>query len=176
MYEGAAKDSVSAKPNQATRALEASRRGVSPLVGVLLLVGITAALATIVVLSASTWTVEPTPITAAFELTVDGDHSAITIAHIAGDAIDVTELSVTIAVGETELAKQPPVPFVGASGFLGTPHGPFNARSDPIWTPGEQTGVTVAGTNDPQIDPGDSVTVTLAVDGQPVATLEATAT
>lgn len=146
------------------------------MIGVLLLVGITVALATVVVIGTSTWTVEPTPITAAFELAVDGDRSAIAIAHVAGDAIDVTDLTVTVTVEENALAKQPPVPFVGAGGFLGAPSGPFNARSDPTWTPGERASVTVAGTNDPQIEPGDSVTVTLAVDGQPVATLEATAT
>lgn len=148
----------------------------SPLIGVLLLIGVTVALATVVAIGVSTWSLESTPTTAAFELTVAGERSAITIEHVAGDAIDVTDLSITVTVNEDPLTKQPPVPFVGAEGFAGAPTGPFNAESEPTWTTGERAGFVVAETNQPHLASGDSVTVTLAVDGWRVASLEATAT
>ncbi|MFC4542733.1 type IV pilin N-terminal domain-containing protein [Halosolutus amylolyticus] len=147
-------------------------RGVSPIVGLLALLAVTVALATIVAVGASTVSIGSTGPTAAFDLAVDG--STITIDHLAGDAIDVAALSVTIAVDGTELDSQPPVPFVGAEGFDGAPSGPFNAKSDRTWRSGTTAGVTVADTNAPEIERGDSVAVTLVVDGEAVATLETT--
>ncbi len=149
-------------------------RAVSPIIGILVLLALTVCLAAVVALGVSGLSPESPEPTASFELAVDGDRSSITIDHVAGDAIDVEDLSVTITVNGTELSQQPPVPFVGASGFDGTPDGPFNARADPEWTPGERAGLSVAGTNSPGISAGDSVTVSLAVDGKLVATLETT--
>ncbi|MXV61358.1 type IV pilin [Natronorubrum sp. JWXQ-INN-674] len=147
----------------------------SPVVGVLVLIVLTVLLVTIVAVGASTLTLESGGPTAAFDLTADSGTSEITIEHVAGDRIDVEELSVTVAVNDDPLAAQPPVPFVGATGFDGAPRGAFNAEADPEWRVGEQVGFTVAETNDPGIDAGDSVTVTLAVDGYRVAALETTA-
>ena len=151
-------------------------RAVSRLVGVLALLAITVLLATIVAVGASTWSLESGGPTAAFDLAVDGEESTVTIDHRHGDEIDVAELSVRIAVAGEELAEQPSVPFVGANGFDGSPTGPFNAESDSEWRTGERASVTVAGTNDPEIESGDTVAVTLAVDGTRIATLETTAT
>ncbi|SDK77748.1 type IV pilin [Natronorubrum texcoconense] len=151
-------------------------RAVSRLVGVLALVAITVLLATMVAVGASTWSLESAGPTAAFDLTVDGEESTVAIDHVEGDAVDVAELSVQITVDGEGLADQPPVPFVGADGFDGSPTGPFNAESDSEWRTGERAGVTVAGTNDPDIESGDTVGVTLVVDGTRIATLEATAT
>lgn len=151
------------------------RRGLSPLVGTLALLAITVCLVGVIAVAVTTWSLEAPP-TAAFELTVDGDAAAIVIEHVAGDPIDVRELSVTIAIDGTPLSSQPPVPFVGASGFDGAPTGPFNEASDPQWRAGERAGLTVATTNTPTIETGDSVTVRLAVDGHSIADLEAEAT
>ncbi|WP_254762159.1 type IV pilin [Natrinema marinum] len=151
-------------------------RAVSPIVGVLVLLALTVCLAVVVAVGVSGMGLESAGPTGSFDLSADGDRSKIVIDHVAGDAIDVEALSVTIAVNGTELAQQPPVPFVGASGFDGTPDGPFNARADPEWSPGERAGLSVAGTNSPQFATGDSVTVTLAVDGRQIARLETTAT
>ncbi|WP_440763514.1 type IV pilin [Natronorubrum sp. DTA7] len=151
-------------------------RAVSRLVGVLALLAITVLLATMVAVGASTLSLESGGPTAAFDLAVDGEESTVAIDHRQGDAIDVTELSIRITVDGEELADQPPVPFVGAEGFDGSPTGPFNAETDPEWRTGERASVTVAGTNDPEIESADTVGVTLAVDGTRIATLETTAT
>lgn len=177
MYEGAARRAVSpTSVDRPERAGSGGGRGLAPLVGVVLLVGITVALATVVVIGASTWTIEPARVTAAFELAVDGDSGTIMLEYVSGDPIDVDELSVSVAVNGESLSKQPPVPFVGADGFAGAPRGPFNAASDQTWTTRERAAFTVAGTNEPRIESGDSITVTLTLDGRRVATPETTAT
>ncbi|WP_049921893.1 type IV pilin [Halopiger djelfimassiliensis] len=150
-----------------------NERGVSPVVGTLVLVVLTICLVAIVggLLTLSIDSSRP----AAFDLSVDSTDSTITIEHVAGGPVDVRELSVTIVVDGTELADQPPVPFVGARGFNGTPIGPFNAKADPEWRAGERASVTVAETNAPSLDADAVVTVTIAVDGRPFAQLETTA-
>jgi len=150
-------------------------RAISPLVGVLALLAVTVALATIVAAGASTLSVDSPGPSAAFDLAVDGSESSITIDHVAGETIDVETLSITVAVDGTELADQPPVPFVGASGFDGTPDGPFNAEAGQQWRSGTAAGFSVADTNSPTLERGDTVTVSLAVDGASIATLETVA-
>ena len=151
-------------------------RAVSPIVSVVLLIALTVCLAIVVAIGVGAWSPGTPGPTATFELTADGDNSTVMVEHVAGDAIDVEALSVTISVNETTLSAQPPVPFAGAGGFDGTPHGPFNSKADPEWTPGERAGVSVAETNAPTVTAGDSVTVTLTVDGRRVAELETIAT
>jgi len=162
--------------NEGASTIAARRtRGISQSLGVILLLALTICLASIVAVGAGAWSLEPASPTATFELSADSNHSTIEITHLTGDPIDVETLSVTISIDGTTLAAQPPVPFVGASGFDGAPDGPFNARSDSTWTAGERAGVSIAETNSPTLTAGDSVTVTLAVDGQWTMTLETTA-
>ena len=150
-------------------------RGLAPLVGALALLAITVCLAAVVAATALSVSPGSTPTTAAFDLSVDADADEIVVEHVAGDAIDVRELSVLVAVDGSELSMQPPVPFVGAEGFDGAPTGPFNAEADPTWRSGERAGVTLGGTNDPAVGPGDEVVVTLSVDDRQIARLEANA-
>ncbi|WP_247002659.1 type IV pilin N-terminal domain-containing protein [Halosolutus gelatinilyticus] len=150
-------------------------RGTSPIVGLIAVLAVTVCLGAIIAVGVGSWSIESGAPMATFDLTVDGDRSAITIEHVAGDPIDVEALSVVITVDGTELANQPPVPFVGANGFDGAPRGPFNAASDSTWEAGERAGVTVAETNAPEIETGNAIAVTLSVDGRPAASLEATA-
>ncbi|AGB38219.1 type IV pilin [Natronococcus occultus] len=156
-----------------TRSLR--ERGVAPVVGVVLLVGVTVALATVVAVAIGGLSPDSVQTTAAFELRADGEDGTITVEHVAGDPIDVEELSVTVAVNGDPLAHQPPVPFTGATGFDQAPSGPFNSASGSSWTTGERSTLSIAGTNGPAIEPGDTVSVTLAVDGQRIAALETTA-
>ena len=151
------------------------QRGISPLVGTVVLLAITVCLVGAIAVGFTALSVD-SPSTAAFELAVDGDAAAIAIEHVAGDSIDVRDLSLTIAIDGTPLSSQPSVPFVGTGGFYGAPTGPFNAASDPRWRAGERAGLTVAKTNSPTLETGDSVTVRLAVDGRVLAELEAEAT
>ncbi|SDR34401.1 type IV pilin [Natronobacterium texcoconense] len=161
-------------PSAAAECCEADR-GVSPLVGALALIVITVCLAAVVAVGAASWSLESTGPNAAVELEVDGDGSVLVFDHVAGDSIDVRELTLTIAIDGTELSHQPQLPFVGTEGFDGAPSGPFNAESDPHWRTGERATLTVADTNEPLLESGDTVTVVLAVDGHALAELEATA-
>jgi len=150
-----------------------ARRAISPLVGVLALVLITIALGSVIAaVGVGALSVSSTAPTAAFDLAVDGNRSTVTIDHVAGDPVDVEAVSMTIAVDGTELAAQPPVPFVGSEGFYETPQGPFNDEADSEWKTGTTAGLTVAETNTPTIDSGDTVVVTLAVDGERIVRLE----
>ncbi|APX98306.1 type IV pilin [Natronorubrum daqingense] len=148
----------------------------SRLVGIVALLGVTVALATMVAVGASTWSLDSSPPTAAFSMTADGESSTITIDHDGGETIDVSEAELIVDIDGDELAAQPPVPFVGADGFDGTPDGPFNAEGDTEWEPGERAAFTIAETNDPALESGETVAVTLSVDGYRLATLKDEAT
>lgn len=112
---------------------------------------------------------------ASLALSVDAGDDAVRIEHAGGDPIDVSRATVRIEIDGQSLAHQPPVPFVGATGFDGAPAGPFNAAADQRWTVGESAGLWLASTNAPPLQPGSRVVVRVVVDGAPVATVEATA-
>lgn len=153
----------------------APARAVAPVVGVLALVFVTACLAAVVAVAVgSVGVVEPVP-AAAFELGVDSDEGSVALTHLAGEPLCVRDVTLTVTVEGEPLAEQPPVPFFAADGFRGGPEGPFNEAADPEWRVGETATVRVAETNDPSIEPGDTVRVTVAVDGETIARLETTA-
>ncbi|EMA05982.1 hypothetical protein C438_09152 [Haloferax denitrificans ATCC 35960] len=109
----------------------------------------------------------------ALSLSVSGD--TLSLVHEGGAPLDVDSLAVRISVDGAPLAHQPPVPFFSASGFRPGPTGPFNAAADSRWTVGETATLELAGTNDPDIVPGATVTVRVFDGDTPVATLEARA-
>ncbi|MCU4751076.1 type IV pilin N-terminal domain-containing protein [Halobacteria archaeon AArc-curdl1] len=148
-------------------------RGVSPLVGTVLLLGITVLLAGTLAIGfapqlAGPSTASPGP---ALELEADADRDELIFEHVAGNSIDVRELEVDVTIDDEPLEFQPPVPFVGAYGFRGTPGGPFNAATDPHWRPGERTSLRLAGTNAPALEEGAVVRVHLTVDEETVVRL-----
>ena len=145
-----------------------SARGIAPVAGVLLL-AITVVLAGGVVTAAIDAPAEPAP-TASLSLSATDDRIAVT--HRGGDALDASELDLRVRVDGEPLARQPPVPFFSAAGFHPGPTGAFNAATDGDLRVGESASFRVAGTNDPTLEPGRTVTVEVSVDGRPVATLE----
>jgi FlaG/FlaF family flagellin (archaellin) len=148
------------------------RRATSPVVGVALLVLVTAMLAAAVGTAAlGTVPAEPPPQTG-LSLSVEGDR--LRVVHRAGDTLDVRDLEVRLAVNGTPLSHQPPVPFFAATGFEPGPTGPFNSASDPEWEVGEVATLTVAGTNRPDIEPGATVRVTVVSGGYLIAETEVT--
>lgn len=152
------------------------KRALAPVLASVLLVAIVVVLAAAVAVGAGSMSVDSPAPTGAFDLAVDADRSELVFERVAGDPVDVADLTVAVAVDGRPLEHQPPVPFVGAMGFYDTPRGPFNAeRGDSTWRTGERAGFRVASTNDPSIEPGAEVSVTLAVDGATIARLEATA-
>lgn len=152
------------------------QRSITPVVGVLCLLALTICLAGVVTVTVTSIDpVDPAP-NAAIELAVDGETDAFEFRHRHGESLDVNALDVTVRVEGTPLASQPPVPFFQVPGFEGGPIGPFNSRADPDWQPGEIAGFRVSTTNQPSIDPGDRVVVTIeTADGRAIATLETTA-
>jgi len=112
---------------------------------------------------------------AALSLAVDASVDRVAVVHRGGDALDPTALTVRIRVDGEALTHQPPVPFFASRGFESGPTGPFNSRYEGAWTAGTTAGVELASTNDPTIDPGDTVRVRLYADDDPVADLRASA-
>jgi len=150
-----------------------STRATIPVIGTVLLVALTVVvgLAITSALLGVGSTAEPTP-TAAIELSVDGN--TLTFSHEHGEPLDVTALSVRIAVDGEPLDEQPPVPFFAASGFESGPTGPFNPSGSTEWTAGEQAALTVADTNEPTLDSGSRVSVQITTDDGAVLQTETT--
>lgn len=139
-------------------------RGVSPVIGSFLLVALTVCFAAVVAVAFGSIPIDSARPDAAFGMEVGAD-GGVELDHVAGDPVDVGELSVN---GEP-LDHQPDVPFHGNEGFDGAASGPFHPGSGSEWLTGETASVKVAGTNDPEIDSGDRVTVVLAGDGETIA-------
>ncbi|WP_435127385.1 type IV pilin [Halobaculum sp. D14] len=150
-----------------------SRRASTPVLGVAVLLAITVTLAAAVGAAAvATAPAAPAPVAA---VDVRVDDGAFLFTHRGGEALDARTLRVVVTIDGDPLTHQPPVPFFAATGFRSGPTGPFNAAGDPRWTAGETASFRVAGTNHPAVDAGSAVSVTLFVDGQPLASLSTTA-
>lgn len=145
-----------------------SARALTPIAGVLLL-AITVVLAGGVVTATLGAPPEPAP-TASLSLSATDDR--VTVTHRGGDALNASELDVRVRVDGEPLARQPPVPFFSAAGFHPGPTGAFNAATDGDLRVGGSASFRIAGTNDPTLEPGRTVTVEISVDGRPVAALE----
>ena len=151
----------------------ASSRGVTPVVGVVVLLAVTVALGGVVGAAlfdaASTPTDAPTA-----ALSLSATENRVTLSHRGGDVLDVRTLELRVAVDGTPLDEQPPVPFFAAAGFEPGPTGPFNAATDGEWSAGETGSFAVAGTNRPRVAPGSRLSVTVYAAEVPVARLSTT--
>lgn len=164
--DGADRENVRRRPRPVDRTSSTewatdTDRGVSPVLAVVLLVGMTvcvAALLGTVVFGQAAALDGPAP-RATFSIDAVGDR--ISIVHERGDAIAVEPLRVEVAVDGESLAHQPPIPFFAATGFGSGPTGPFNPSSDGNWTAGERASFRIAGTNAPALEPGVELTVEL---------------
>lgn len=156
------------------RSLSGDVRATSPVVGIALLVGLTAVLAASVGTATLAFADDipdaSPPVVVSLSVTDD----RVALVHERGPSLDVRELSVVVAVDGDPLRVQPPVPFFAATGFESGPTGPFNAASDPQWSAGERASFGIAGTNT-ALEPGAEVTVTLIRDEQVLARASAVA-
>ena len=146
----------------------------SPLVGTVLMAGVVVVLAAVVGAAALGVASPPEP---ADPIVVSASASAdgrIQLVHEAGPALDVGELTIRLAVDETPLDHQPPLPFFSATGFHPGPTGPFNPSADQTWEPGERATLQVAGTNAPTLERGSTLTVRIFRDETPLATVDTT--
>lgn len=146
-------------------------RGVTPVVGVVLLVVVTMTLAAVVGGSVATTPGESPPI-ARFAVSADADDDRITVIHRGGEAISPTDIRLVVEIDGTRLAHQPPVPFFATRGFESGPTGPLNSASNGQWRAGERATIRLAATNEPQLAPGARVTVTVATDRSVVGVAE----
>lgn len=152
-----------------------SRRALSPVLGIVCLLVVTAVLAGAIGIAAVGTSTPTKPPTAALDLRIDAEANELTFVHRGGDVLDVRELSLRVRLDGTALDAQPPVPFFSARGFRPGPIGPFNSATDPRWAAGERASVRLAGTNDPPLEPGTRVTVTITAGEAVVAEVAATA-
>ncbi|WP_181691502.1 type IV pilin [Natronomonas sp. LN261] len=147
-----------------------SPRGISPVVGVVCLLAVTVILAATVVVTVPVGSaLEPT--VASFEATADPT-GEIRVTHTGGDVIDPESVDVHVRVDGEPLAQQPPVPFFSARGFESAPTGAFNSATAGDWRVGETASFRTAGTNEPGIDSGDTVTIRLYVNEYSVTELD----
>lgn len=149
-------------------------RATSPVVGVVVLALLAVLGVAAVGAAMPAEPAEPVPV-ADLELDVDAATDRLTIRHAGGDTLDAANLRLRVRVAGDSLARQPPVPFFAARGFVSGPTGPFNHAGGTTWRAGQRGTVRIASTNRPRPDPGDRVTVTVATDRGVVAELAATA-
>lgn len=149
-------------------------RAATPVVAVVLLVGLTVAVASVVggaALGLAAGVQHDVAPAVSLDLSVKGDRLVFT--HEAGHALDVHDLRLRISVDGTPLAHQPSLPFFAARGFQSGPTGAFNAATDQTWSVGETASLGVAGTNRPRIEPGATIEVQVYADEALVARLSA---
>lgn len=144
-------------------------RATVPVLGAVLLVGVTVLLAVALSVMATGFAPPEPPGQVVVEVTADSATGRVAFVHVAGPPLDVRTLTLRVEIGGEPLVHQPPVPFAAAMGFNGFPTGPFNPAADPGWEAGETASFRVAGTNDPPLAPGVTLTVTVVRDGLPVA-------
>ena len=150
-------------------------RGLTSVVGIVLLVAVTLGLA-VVVLGGLAAVEHEAPPRTSFDVAADASADRVAVTHGGGDAIDPADVSLHLAIEDEPLARQPPVPFFSARGFVSGPTGPFNPAWRGNWTAGETATLRIAGTNAPGgLDAGDTVTVIVRVDGRPLAEQEVAA-
>lgn len=153
-----------------------SRRALTPVIGIVVLLAATLLLAAVG--GASLFdlaSLDEPPRQVSISVRANADANRISLTHEAGPPLDVRDLDVKVAIDGRPLFHQPPVPFAGARGFAGAPSGPFNAAADPEWSAGESASVRLAGTNRPELDPDESVTVTVFENGHRLTEVETTA-
>lgn len=146
-------------------------RGVAPVTGVVLLVFVTVTLAAVVGSSVAATPQEPPPM-AKFSVSADAADDRITVVHRGGDAITPAEIRLVVEIDGERLAHQPPVPFFATRGFEPGPTGPLNSASDGQWRAGERATFRLAATNDPDLEAGATVSVTVATDRSVVGVAE----
>lgn len=150
-----------------------SSRAIAPVVGVVSLLVVVAALGGVAaaVVPGSVAEQQPGP-TMTIDLEADAGGN-ISFTHVGGASINVTELTVRIHLDGEAIPHQPDFEKQRQTGFLGFHGGPFNPSTDPEWRVGETASVTLANSNGAEdLTPGTLVTAEFYVEGALVLTVE----
>lgn len=150
-------------------------RAIVPVLGAVLLVGVTVLLVAVIAVAVTGFAPSGPGEPVVLEASADAATGRVSLEHVSGPPLDVRQLTFRVEIDGEPLVHQPPVPFVGATGFRGAPTGPFNPSADPAWTVGETAAFEIASTNDPPLVPGVELTVTITRDGRRVARATTTA-
>lgn len=143
-------------------------RGIAPVIGVVVLVGMTVVLAGLILVYAPTALSGETP-QASIGGSIDTETYSVTLEHTGGDPMNIEDIDLQILVDGEAITHQPPVPYFAASGFKGGPSGPFNPATSNEWAAGERGTLQLAETNDPLPTEASQVTVRVLVDDTVVA-------
>lgn len=144
-------------------------RATAPVLGAVLLVGVTVLLAVALTVAAAGFAPPEAADRHVIDVTADAASGRVTIEHVAGPPLDVRTITLQVTLDDEPLVHQPPVPFFAATGFYGGPTGPFNPAADPTWHVGEVGSFRIAGTNAPTPSPGTTLSVALHRDGRVLA-------
>ena len=152
-------------------------RAVSPVVGTLLLTAVTVVIVAVLLttlgsasLGGAAFGQDSADPTRFVRLSADvSPDGRVLLTHEGGDPIDVSAVTVTVAVDGTPLPEQPPVPFFSTAGYDPGPTGPFNSAANQTWTVGEQASFTIAESNGPALETGSEVVLTVSKDGRRLA-------
>jgi flagellin-like protein len=143
--------------------------GISPVIGIILIIAITLVLSVVVFATVNAYEVkEPVFANIEIESVNISNQQEVVLVHKGGDSIDISDISIMISVnGETlknNLKNLPvtgtPYGFSHALGgvFWGTPG---NQSHDNIWDPGDKGGFNIATSNNTVLNSGDQLKVTI---------------
>lgn len=153
-----------------------SRRALSPVVGIVVMLAVSLLLAAVggaSLLEVAAPEEPASPVSLSLE--VDAETNRLSLTHEGGPTLDVREIDLRVTIDGRPLFHQPPVPFAGARGFAGAPTGPFNSVTDPEWSAGESTSLRLANTNVPRLEPGSSVEIAVFEGDHQIVAVTATA-
>lgn len=151
-----------------------SSRATAPVIGVVILIGLTVALGAGVAVLVGGISSNEAPVDVRMTGTFDPETNEISLRHRGGEVLPVADTDLHVRIDDEPLAHQPPIPFFAAKGFSGGPTGPFNPASDATWAAGEVGTLRIAGTNDPVPTTDSTVEVRVVLREQVVATVDLT--
>lgn len=142
--------------------------GMSPVIGILLIMAITVVLSVAVYATVSVYGIKE-PAIANIEIeSINLSNQEVVLVHRGGDAIDVSDISILISVNGVTLKNNlldlpvtgTPCGFSHALGgvFWGTPN---NRSQDTIWDPGDRGDFNIARSNNTELRSGDLLKISI---------------
>lgn len=151
-----------------------SSRAIAPVLGVVLLVALSAVCAGVIVIVVSDVVDMREVPRVTFEGTLNASSNEITLTHTGGDDVSVEPLEMRITVDDEPLRYQPDIPFASQTGFSTGPSGPLHAWATGTWSPSTSSSLSLSDSNEPLPDHDSTVVVSITYDNQPLADITLT--